>query len=176
MHKILLAGSSIFEAWAQAQDVVPGRTVVNRAVGGTTTQYWKDHLADVMATESPHVVLFYCGSNDLNQDIPEAAIVDNVAQCRVVVRRQSPTCLFAYFGIIKAPQKDGKWDLIDRLNGAVRTVLLPHDLYVETNAVLFREGLPVGRLFLEDGLHLTEEAYALLSLYARPILSDWIGA
>lgn len=174
MQTVVLAGSSIFQGWTHARDVAPGHRVVNCAVGGTTTEYWKDHLAEVMAAESPHAVLFYCGSNDLNQDIPEAVIVDNAVQCRAVVHRHSPTCLFAYFGIIKAPQKEGKWEFIDRLNATIRSALRPEDLYVETNAVFFLDGLPVSRLFVEDGLHLTEEAYALLSLYARPILLDWI--
>jgi lysophospholipase L1-like esterase len=159
---------------AAAEDVAPSHRVVNCAVGGTITQYWKDHLVAAMVAELPHAVLFYCGSNDLNQDIPETVIVDNVVQCRALVRRQSPTCLFAYFGIIKAPQKEGKWELIDRLNATIRSALPPGDLYVETNAVFCREGSPVSRLFVEDGLHLTDEAYALLSLYARPMLSDWM--
>lgn len=174
MQTIVLAGSSIFQAWTHAQDIAPGHRVVNRAVGGTTTQYWKDRLAAVMAAESPDAVLFYCGSNDLNQNISEGAIVENVVQCRAVVRRQSPTCLFAYFGIIKAPQKNGKWDLIERLNRAIRSALPPRDLYVETNEVFFPEGRPVSRLFAEDGLHLTDEAYDLMSVNARPILAAWM--
>jgi lysophospholipase L1-like esterase len=69
MQTIVLVGSSIFQAWTHAQDIAPGHKVVNRAVGGTTTPYWKDNLTAVLASEAPQVVLFYCGSNDLNPDL-----------------------------------------------------------------------------------------------------------
>ena len=176
MKKIVLVGSSIFQGWTHAEDVAPGHTVVNRAVGGTITSYWVEHLPDVMAAESPDGVLFYCGSNDLNTEVPEATIVQNVWQCRELVARQAPGCSFAYFGIIKAPQKEGKWDLIDRLNGTIRSMLLTGDLYVETNEVFFLNGAPVARLFQEDRLHLTDEAYSLLAEYARPLLFEAINA
>ncbi len=75
----------------------------------------------------------------------------------------------------KAPQKQGKWTLIDRLNAAIRTDLPAGDLYVETNDVFFRDGRPVARYFVEDGLHLTGKAYATLSTYARPLIATWLG-
>ena len=47
---------------------------------------------------------------------------------------------------------------------------------VETNDVFFSDRPPVDRFFVEDGLHLTSEAYDTLSTYARPLISDWMRA
>ena len=93
-----------------------------------------------------------------------------------IVAAWSPQTAFAYFSIIKAPQKMGKWDLIDRLNGAIRSELLPGDLYVESNDVFVQDGRPVQRFYIEDGLHLTGEAYETLAAYARPLVTEWLGA
>ena len=174
MKTILLAGSSIFQQWGNAAGIAPDAVVRNRAIGGTVTSYWLEHLARMLMDESPDAVLFYCGSNDVSREIPEAEIVANVLGCRRILQDQSWTARMAYFSIIKAPQKKGNWDLIDRLNCAIREGLFDGDLYVETNAVFFRDECPVTRLFVEDGLHLTDRAYVELSEYARPHISAWL--
>lgn len=97
MKKILLVGSSIFELWANAATVAPGAAVINRAVGGTITSYWKAKLADVLASVSPDVVLFYCGSNDINNCVSGEEIVANTVRCRELVRAFSVDVHFAYF-------------------------------------------------------------------------------
>ena len=176
MKTVLLIGSSIFEQWNNIKDLVPGYSVKNCAIGGTTTSYWLEHLADVLTAESTDVVLLYCGSNDVNHGVPEENIIANVSQFCKIVHDLSPATLFAYFSVIKAPQKSGKWELIDRLNSAIRIGLPIGDLYVETNDVFFSSQLPVGRFFVEDGLHLTSEAYDTLSTYVRPLISDWMRA
>jgi lysophospholipase L1-like esterase len=136
---------------------------------------WVERLPDVLAAESSDVVLFYCGSNDLNRDVPHEDIVANVSRYRRSVHERSLTIRFAYFGIIKAPQKGGKRELIDRLNERISAGLpAGGDLYVESNAVLFRDGSPVSRYFVEDGLHLTDEAYDRLTEYSAPLLEGWL--
>ena len=116
MAEILLVGSSIFQAWTCAGQLAPGRVVANRAVGGTTTGYWVERLGEILAAESPDSILMYCGSNDVSQGVPEQRIIENVSRCRQVARRQSPRAALAYFGIIKAPEKAGKWMLIGIAN------------------------------------------------------------
>jgi len=176
MKTTLLVGSSIFEQWSNMKDFALGYTVKNRTIGGTTTSYWTEHLADVLTAESPNAVLFYCGSNDINNGVLEENIIANVSQCCKIVHGLSPVTAFAYFSIIKAPQKSGKWELIDRLSSSIRIGFPVDDLYVETNDVFFGDRLPVDRFFVDGGLHLTSEAYATLSAYARPLISNWIGA
>ena len=92
------------------------------------------------------------------------------------MHRFSPTATFAYFSIIQAPQKQGKWELIDTINRDIRGGLTAGDLYVETNNVFFADGRPVEHLFVEDGLHLSAEAYTQLSAYALPLVQDWATA
>ena len=173
--KILIIGSSIFEQWACVQDAAPDCRVVNRAIGGTITAFWTEHLAAVLTDESPDFVLFYCGSNDLNAEVPSEAIVAHVLACRATLQALVPGAKLAYFGIIKAPQKLGKWEQIDQINAQIAQGLLPGDLYVESNAVFFPGDTPSEHYFTDDGLHLTDKAYLALTDYARPLLAEWIS-
>jgi lysophospholipase L1-like esterase len=171
---VLILGSSIFEQWTCVQAAVPGCRVVNRAIGGTVTAFWVEHLATVLTEVSPDFVLFYCGSNDLNAEVSDEAIVANVLACRATLKALAPATKLAYFGIIKAPQKLGKWEQIEQINTAIGTQLAPGDLYVESNAVFFPESAPIAHYFTEDSLHLTDDAYAALADYAQPLLAEWI--
>lgn len=172
---ILVVGSSIFEFWEAIDSVAPGCRVVNRAVGGTTTAYWAENLESVLDEIAPDLVLFYAGSNDLNAEVPDESIVANVLSCRATLQRLAPGSRLAYFSIIKAPQKQGKWERIDRIDAEIRARLSPGDLFVESNDVFFPDGRPAERFFLEDSLHLTEDAYDALTEYVRPRLAAWLA-
>lgn len=174
MTTLLLIGSSIFEAWTALGAQAPGFTIRNRAIGGTVTAYWRDHLAEVLATETPDAVLFYCGSNDLNDRVAEPEIVATTLACRDVVRQTSPAVAFAYFGIIKAPQKLGRWDAIDRVHTGIRAGLPTADLFVDTDPVFVADGRPVEPFYVEDGLHLTAAAYTALASQALPLITAWL--
>ena len=172
---VLVVGSSIFEQWARVADALPGCRVVHRAVGGTTTAYWVENLESVLAEFPPDFALLYAGSNDLNAEVSDESIVRNVGAARATLQNLAPDARLAYFGIIKAPQKTGKWDRIDRINAQIAHALLPGDLYVESNDVFFPDDRPLEKFFVEDGLHLTDDAYAALLSYSQPILAEWMS-
>ena len=174
--RLLLVGSSIFAAWHCATDLLPHGEVTNRAVGGTVTADWVVWLADILTEESPDLVLFYCGSYDLNRGVTEDDICANVARCRSLTGKWSPQAKFAYFGIMKAPQKEGKWHVIDEVNQRISSALLPGDLFVDPNDIFFQDGTPLACYYVADGLHLTDAAYACLLDYSAPIVSDWLDS
>lgn len=161
-------------AWRDAATVAPNCSVINKAISGTITSYWIENLADALADTLPDRVLFYCGSNDINGSVTEEQIAKNISHCFNIIHDLLPNISAAYFSIIKAPQKDGKWELINRLNDTVKASLPVGDLYVETNDVFFDGNKPVDKFFIDDGLHLTDNAYMSLSDYARPLISNWM--
>jgi lysophospholipase L1-like esterase len=174
MSKILLTGSSIFEQWTNAAKAVPKHQLVNRAIGGTTTPYWKETLEAVLTEEKPDVLWFYCGSNDLCADTVPDNVADNVLRCREIARKHNPSMRFAYFSIIKAPQKKGRWELIDSIHADIRNQLPAEDLFVDLNEIFFPDGKPVRELFVEDELHLTGAAYDAMVKFTRPLIQEWL--
>ncbi|MEI6520172.1 MAG: GDSL-type esterase/lipase family protein [bacterium] len=172
--KILLVGSSIFQAWFNVAEAVPEHELVNRAIGGTITEYWRDNLQSVMDEENPDVVMMYCGSNDICMDVPAEEIVNNIKICRSMISNFNPAIRFAYFSIIKAPQKEGKWELIDQLSEDIKMLLYDGDLFVELNEIFFVDNSPVDEFFVEDRLHLTDEAYEKMVVLSKPLLKVWL--
>jgi lysophospholipase L1-like esterase len=175
MSKILLTGSSIFEQWSNASEAAPDHIVVNRAIGGTVTPYWKDVLGPVLAAEKPDVLWMYCGSNDLCAETVPDDVADNIGACRKIATEKNPAMRFAYFSIIKAPQKKGRLEVIDAIHADIRARLLPGDLFVDLNQIFFPNGAPVRELFVEDELHLTAAAYDAMVEFTRPLMHKWLN-
>lgn len=176
MKTLLLVGSSIFEQWTNAADLCPSDQVINRAIGGTTTRDWLDLLPTTLAQTGPDAVCLYCGSNDLNREYTASEIIANLARLQQIIDHQTNRPRYAYFSIIQAPQKAGKWALIDQINAAVRQQLPADALYVELNTLFVEQGNPVAAYFIEDGLHLTYAAYAAMVAYSAPRLQVWLAS
>ncbi len=172
--KILIIGSSIFHAWYNIADAMPEHEVINRAIGGTITEYWKDNLNEILIKVDPDAVLMYCGSNDICVDVPENEIINNIKICRSQIYNHNLKTRFAYFSIIKAPQKEGKWEVIDELSTTIKSFLKENDIFVELNEIFFINNSPVEKLFMEDRLHLTNEAYIKMVEMSKPLLKSWL--
>ena len=166
MTRLLLAGSSVFEQW-EVTGFSADVQVVNRAVGGTTAQYWADALATVLDEEAPDLLLLYCGSNDFNEGRSVKAIVSSL-RCCIAVAREKLAGGLVYCSVIKAPQKRAKFDAVERVNRVVEGLITSPDLFLELNKVFTRNGEPRAELFQEDDLHLTRAGYQELSRLVVP--------
>lgn len=174
MEKLLVLGSSIFEQYQRVGDLVPEYVVANCSLGGTTSEYWARTIEKILVRENPNVVMLYCGSNDLNGNTPDADIIAHVAQCSNYVHAIMPKVKYCYFGIMKAPQKTGNWERIHVINEAIKAKMKIGDLFIDPNDIIFKESAPRGHCFLDDGLHITQNGYAEITAYAKPIIQDWL--
>lgn len=171
MLSVTLIGSSIFEQWETCQRAFPGGIVTNRAVGGTVTRYWVDHGPEALANSPSDYVAYYCGSNDFNHDIHPDQIIANILEFCDMVRSQQAK--FIYYFIIKAPQKAGKFEMIDYVNHEIVKSLGSDSDYVDFNPVLCPDFADISGLYVEDNLHLTTEAYCRME--AHNIAEVWSG-
>ena len=172
---LLLVGSSIMQGWDRPQAIAPHWQVVNRAIGGTTTSYWVQNFASVLAEVRPNAVMAYVGSNDIAQGGTADSIGYGALKIRTILWEFSPSVPFAYVAIIKAPSRVGKFDQIQAANAAVRAVLRPGDLWLESDPVFLDPGgKPIASLYVEDMLHLKPLAYQLLTASVVPALHAFL--
>lgn len=175
MRTLLLVGSSIMEGWQDPGSIAPDWKVVNRAVGGTTTSYWVEHLAEVLEAGRPDAVFAYVGSNDIASGVSVKVIGEGIRVIRSILRDRLPSVRFAYCSIIKAPQRLGRFHEIAAANAAARAALLPGDLWLDSDPVFLDRGAPVARYYVEDGLHLNAGAYRALTASIRPDMERWLA-
>lgn len=159
--KILLVGSSIFEQWFCADAAFPRAEVINKAVGGTQTEYWVSEIEAALEETKPDLVAYYCGSNDLNWEVPLVKIIENTLLAFSAVNATGTS--FVYYNIIKAPQKNDKYDVIDEINDSIAEAISGKGKVMDFNPILYGPNIDIDALYVEDLLHLTPEAYRQMS-------------
>ena len=175
-HGILFIGSSIFRLWSQLGEQMAPLPVFNRAFGGSVTQDILDRTEQLVLPYQARIIVYYCGSNDVNAGLPAETILARTKQFLKMVSEKAPNTQVFYTAIQKAPDKRQRWDVVDAVNREMeRYSHQTRNLgYIDLNPVLFDpEGKLREDLFLPDKLHFRPEstAYAEFAKVVKPILT-----
>ena len=168
-------GSSIFRQWTMVAEDMKPLPVFNRAFGGSRTLDLLDHMDAVVLPYEPKVIVYYCGSNDINARLSVDSIVSRVSQFVARVRAGLPETHVLIVSVNKAPQKRARWETVDSVNVGLISISRMNPLvdFVDVNPALFdAQGQSRGELFQPDSLHLTSPAYAAFTKLIKPVLSQ----
>jgi len=174
-HGILFIGSSIFRLWTGLREQMAPLPAFNRAFGGSQTQDMIDRAGQLVVPFQPRIIVYYCGSNDVNAGATAEAIIGRTKQFLAIVREKLPNTMVYYTGIQKAPDKRERWDVVDAVNREMERY--SHEAknlgYIDLNTVLFKNGVLREDLFLPDKLHFRPEstAYAEFTAVVKPVLT-----
>ncbi len=176
---VLLIGSSIFRKWVNfASDLAP-LPIINRAFGGSQTKDQLFFFEQIVPTSHANLVVWYCGSNDINAHKKPDAILKNTKEWINQTRAALPHARIVLVSVIRAPQKrkDGYLAQVDEVNKGLRSLTAdsPDLAYVDVNPVLENSaGESLIECFVEDKLHLTLEGYRRITSVLHPVLEkNW---
>lgn len=170
---ILFTGSSIFRFWVYLEKDMSPLPVLNRAFGGARTWEALHYMDRIVLPYAPKIIVYYCGSNDINYGEPADAIACRFTQFVNRVHAALPQTRIIYVSIIKAPQKRDAWDVIDAANTAIRHYCdrEKQAAFIDANPVFFtNQQEPRTDLYIDDGLHLKPEAYREMTKIIKPVL------
>ena len=180
---VLFVGSSIFREWREARDfaadVKPlGADVTNRAFGGSTTSDQLEVMEQIVFPHDPKVLVYYCGSNDVNAGVPPRVIRDNFLEwCARAFSRCPSARRILFVSIMRAPQKAPVWNELDEANALIEEACegwrgIEHFgvgetsrglklSFVDVNPLLRdpTSGAPLTQLYRDDGLHFHPGSY-----------------
>jgi hypothetical protein len=171
---VLLIGSSIFRKWTTcAADLAP-LPVTNHAFGGSQTPEQLFFFDQLVPSSRAGVVVWYCGSNDVNAKRTPADVLANTREWLDLTRAALPGVRVVLVSVIRAPQKrtDGKLAPVDEINRGLHALGEADDVdYLDVNPALEdAAGEPLPDCYVADQLHLTPEAYRRLTAALRPVL------
>jgi hypothetical protein len=170
---ILFIGSSIFRQWKSLGEQMAPMPVFNRAFGGSQTNDILHYMDQVVLPYAPKIIVYYCGSNDVNAGIPATEIAGRYSTFVKRVHAQLPSTRIFYVSINRAPQKKDHWDVVDAANGAVAAFTKTDSRlgYIDVNPALFdTAGQPRVELYQKDMLHFLEPAYVEFTAIIRPVI------
>jgi lysophospholipase L1-like esterase len=173
---ILFIGSSIWRLWSTVvQDMAP-LPVYNRAFGGSQTPDMLRHFDALVVPHKPRIIVYYCGSNDVNAGESADAIAGRVHEFAARVGKSLPGTKMIFASINRSPDKEKRWDVVDAVNARVRddfTKEFAYLSYVDLNPALFdAAGKARVHLYLPDMLHFKPPAYVAFTEIMKPILTE----
>lgn len=170
---ILFIGSSIFRQWTNVAEHMAPLPVFNRAFGGSQTNDILYYMDRIVLPYEPRMIVYYCGSNDVNAKIPAQEIAGRYFQFVERVHARLPETKIFYVSINRAPQKQANWDVVDAANAMVekRSKLDARLGYIDVNPALFgKDGAPRVELYQKDMLHFLAPAYLEFTAIIRPVI------
>jgi len=176
---ILFIGSSIFRQWKTLAEQMAPLPVFNRAFGGSQTPDILFYMDKVVLPYRPRVIVYYCGSNDVNAGRDAETIFGNFRTFAEKVHAALPDTQIFYVSINRAPDKRKRWDVVDAANRMAqryseRTAKLG---YIDVNPALFGpDGEPRAELYLPDNLHFKAPAYVAFTAIIKPVLENALAA
>jgi lysophospholipase L1-like esterase len=174
---ILFIGSSIFRLWTTLPEQMAPLPVFNRGFGGSRTHEVLAYMDRIVLPYRPRVIVYYCGSNDINAHVTPAQIAANFRTFVERVRQAQPATRILFVSINKAPQKRDRWGEVDEANRLIRAYVaqVPGLRYVDVNPALSdAAGAPRLDLYLPDLLHFHPPAYVEFTRIIKPaLIEEW---
>ena len=173
-NAILFIGSSIFRKWENLEVQMAPLAVFNRAFGGSRTNQVLHYVDVIVLPYAPKIIVYYCGSNDINAGEMPPAIAANFRAFAERVHAKLPQTRILFASIIRAPQKEEHWDRVEAANALIRDFCAkdPRLLFLDVNPAVFdRNGQPRLDLYLEDKLHYLPSAYVEFAALIKPVLT-----
>jgi len=177
---ILMVGSSIFRKWTNCVQALAPLPVRNRAFGGSRTEDQLYFFDKIVPSSQAALVVWYCGSNDLNGKKSPEAILQNTKEWLSRTRTALPQARVLLVSVIRAPQKRtaGLLPKVDEVNQELAKLAGSMVRYVDVNPALeTADGAPAAGCYVSDNLHLTAEAYRRMTSILRPMIeTEWKAA
>lgn len=171
---ILLVGSSSFTKWTDVSEYFPGKTIVNRAFGGSRLLDLNNYSDELLNPYKPKQILIYCGENDIAMDNPTATeVFERFKTFFGKIRAKYPKVPVAYVSIKYSPSREKFWPIVIEVNQMIESYLKTQKRtdYIDITKVMNDgDGKVRTDIFLEDMLHIKPEGYQLWAKVMAPYL------
>lgn len=176
---VLFLGSSIFREWTHVAEVMEPIPVLNRAFGGSRTGDQLARFEALVPRYRPEIIVYYCGSNDLQAGDDPDEIFARFAAFSEKARMAQPGVRLLFVSSMRSPDRVDRWDDVDRYNQLVKdySERLPGHRFIDINPSLVDpEGEVRLEFFRADRLHLTPLGYDQFARIIKPVLEEiWLN-
>jgi lysophospholipase L1-like esterase len=171
---VVFVGSSSIRLW-DLKKSFPDLNAINRGFGGSQLADSVRYADRIVTPYKPRVVVLYAGDNDIAAGKKAEEISRDFTHFVAAVRKELPDTKIIY---IPVKPSTARWKLIDeqrKTNQMIKDqcekgenlVYLPIE-----KPMLDDQGQPRPELLRKDGLHMTDEGYAIWNAMLKPHLTN----
>lgn len=171
---VLFVGSSSIRKWTTLAEDFPGQQTINRGFGGSEVSDSLHFANRIVLPYEPRMIVMYAGDNDISHGKPAKEVSADFQKFVKKVKEKLPKTRIAFIAIKPSLKR---WELAGEMikaNAMIKKRCDKNKLldYLDVWApMLGKDGKPRSALFLEDGLHLNAEGYALWTSIIRPFVN-----
>lgn len=162
-NPVLFYGSSSVRFWERMTEDLRSLGVINAGIGGGTFQSGLYHLDSILPQVTPKQLLVYFGSNDIGAcGLSAEETFRDQQQFHAAVRERAPELPIIYLTPVPGP---ARWIWLEeyRAYNALVEDAVRQDDNTRTldvmSCLMSTNGLPIGRHFQPDGIHLEPSGY-----------------
>lgn len=176
---ILFVGSSSIVRWDTSRSFPQWKTI-NRGFGGSQIHEVTYYIDRILVPYQPRVIVFYAGDNDIAAGASPEEVRRRFDEFVKAVRTRGVHAPIIFIAIKPSIRR---WHLIDKIRTANQLIRSYCEgdpsqklrfLDVE-QAMLGGDGLPRPELFVQDGLHLSEEGYKVWNRLLQPVIESLLA-
>lgn len=170
---ILFVGSSSIRFW-DTGEAFPKHDVLNRGFGGSQTSDVLYYLDRIVLPYKPRQIVLYEGDNDIASGKTPEQVFEDTKAIFERVHAKLPDTEILYIAIKPSL---ARWELVGKMreaNAMIQTLAeQDHRItFVDVDTpMLGKDGKPRKDLFVDDGLHLNDEGYAIWNRIVEPLLA-----
>ena len=169
---IIFTGSSSIRKWETLKADMAPLPVENRGFGGAIIKQVTYYSNRMIVPLEPKLLVFYCGENDIANDVyPAERTLNDYKTFVKTMRKKLPRTGIVFVSMKPSPKRWNYWNKFKAGNAMIeKFIQTQQDMwYVDVGeAMLGSNGRPRAELFLSDSLHMNAKGYALWSEILKP--------
>jgi len=178
---VVFIGSSSIRFWdTLAEDMAP-IPVIQHGFGGAKLNDVVVYAPRLVNAYQPRAVVVFAGTNDINPEAHKApeALLASYQEFVRIVRGDQPDVPILFVGITPSIQRWEVWHVAQRANALIRQWGEGQSglHFIDTSKdLLSADGEPDSDNYIWDGLHLSDEGYAIWAGVIKPWLEQALPA
>lgn len=172
---VLFIGSSSIRFWKTLAADFPAVRTINRGFGGSEIADSTFFADRIVAPYHPRAIVMYAGDNDIAAGNRPQQVRDDFAAFVRKARAVDPGVPIAFIAIKPSIARQALLPQIRAANDLVRAYAATQKqvAYLDVfTPMLGQDGQPQAKWFIQDGLHMNRDGYALWTSIVQP----WVDA
>jgi lysophospholipase L1-like esterase len=170
---IVFVGSSSIVGWKTLKEDFPAHNVIGRGFGGSQLIDSVLYAHRIVTPYRPRAVVVYAGENDVAAGKSAEQVFQDFRLLVETIHEPLPQARIGFIALKPSIQRWQLWPEMKRANALIEGFAIGSDLvdYLDiASPMLGSDARPKHELFLEDGLHLNSQGYALWTAVVKPWL------
>lgn len=176
---VLFVGSSSVRMWKSLVEDMAPLPVINRGFGGSKIDDCVHFAERIVTPYRPSAILLYAGDNDIAAGNEPERLLADFKRFVDAVRKTMPDTPVYFLSVKPSISRWNMWPSMKRANALIEryTIEQPHLAYIDVSTPMLESAGSVRKdLFLDDGLHMNGDGYALWTAIVRPRLEAFMEA